>query len=197
VNQCAIGFRAHSGWAALVALTLAGGEPMILSRRRVHLVETFTYTFRQPYHTAQKMPPDEGRSFISQVDREAKRLAYRAIRDVHKALASQGYPITHCGLTLASGRPLPALPQILSSHALIHTADGELFRRAILHAGARCGLANTAAKERELLARASEVLRIKPDALTRRIANLGRGLGPPWSQDEKLASLVAWHALVS
>jgi hypothetical protein len=170
---------------------------MILSRRRIHLVETFTYTFRQPYHTAQKMAPDEGRAFISQVEREAKRLAHRAIREVHKTLATQGYRITHCGLTLASGRPLPALPQILSSHAMIHTADGELFRRAILHAGTHCGLANTAVRERELLARAAEVLHIKPNALTRRIANLGRGLGPPWSQDEKLASLVAWYALVS
>lgn len=197
MTQAAIGFRAHSGWAALVALALEGGEPMVLSRRRVHLVETFTYTFRQPYHTAQKMALDEGRAFISQVERESRRLAYRAIREVHKALASQGYPITHSGLTLASGRPLPALPQILSSHALIHTADGELFRRAILHAGTRCGLANTAVKERDLLAHASEGLHIKPNALTRRIANLGRGLGPPWSQDEKLASLVAWYALVS
>jgi hypothetical protein len=197
VTHAAIGFRAHSGWAALVALTLEGGEPMVLSRRRIHLVETFTYTFRQPYHTAQKMAPDEARAFISQVELESKRLAYRAIREVHKTLATQGYPITHCGLTLASGRPLPALPKILSSHALIHTADGELFRRAILHAGSRCGLANTTMRERELLGRASEILRIKLNALIRCVANLGRGLGPPWSQDEKLASLVAWLALVS
>jgi hypothetical protein len=197
VQSAAIGFRAHSGWASLVALTLIDGVPMILSRRRVHLVETFTYTFRQPYHTGEKMPLDEAKAFISGVSSEAKRLALRAIKDLQKTLAPQGYPLTHCGLLLASGRPLPALPKILASHALIHTADGELFRGAILHASSRCGLENTTVKERDLLAHASETLRIKPNVLTRRVADLGKPLGPPWTQDEKLASLIAWLALAS
>lgn len=197
MQSAAIGFRAHSGWASLVALTLVDGAPMILSRRRVHLVETFTYTFRQPYHTGEKMPLDEAKAFISRASVEAKRLALRAIKDLQKTLEPQGYPLTHCGLLLASGRPLPPLPKILASHALIHTADGELFRGAILHASSRCGLANTTMKERDLLARASETLRIKPAVLTRRIADLGKPLGPPWTQDEKFASMIAWLALAS
>jgi hypothetical protein len=28
-----------------------------------------------------------------------------------------------------------------------------------------------------------------------RIAALGRGIGPPWTQDQKFAALVAWLAL--
>ena len=197
MQSAAIGFRAHSGWASLVALTLIDGVPMILSRRRVHLVETFTYTFRQPYHTGEKMPLDEAKAFISRASAEAKRLALRAIKELQKTLEPQGYPLAHCGLLLASGRPLPALPKILASHALIHTADGELFRGAILHASARCGLANTTVKERDLLALASEALRVKPAVLTRRIADLGKPLGPPWTQDEKFASMIAWLALAS
>jgi hypothetical protein len=197
VKPAAIGFRAHSGWTSLVAVALHDGGPMVLSRRRVHLVETFTYTFRQPYHTAEKMPPEEGRAFISRVESEARRLAHRAIRESQKSLLTQGYEITHSGLLLASGRPLPALPNILASHALIHTADGELFRRALLHASARCDLAQAAVKERELLAHASEILRTKTNVLTRKITDLGRGLGPPWTQDEKFASLIAWLALAS
>jgi hypothetical protein len=197
VNQAAIGFRAHSGWAALVVVTLEGGEPMILSRRRIHLVETFTYTFRQPYHTAANMSLDEARAFISHVETESQRLATSAIREMQKTFAPQGYAISRCGLTLAAGRPLPALPQILASHALIHTADGELFRRSLLRAAARCKLAQTTARERDLIAQASKTLRIKPNALVRRLAALGKPLGPPWTQDEKLACLAAWCALVS
>jgi hypothetical protein len=197
LKSAALGFRAHSGWTALVALTLIDGAPMILSRRRVHLVETFTYTFRQPYHTAKEMSPDEGRAFVWRVRAEAKRLAHRAIRESQKTLQAQGYEITHSSLLLASGRPLPGLPQILASHALIHTADGELFRGALLQACARCELAQTTMKERELLTRASEILRSKPKVLVRRIADLGRALGPPWTQDEKFASLAAWIALAS
>jgi len=48
-------FRVHSGWAAAVAVCVNKGAPVVLARQRVHLVETFTYEFRQPYHTAEKM----------------------------------------------------------------------------------------------------------------------------------------------
>ena len=30
-----------------------------------------------------------------------------------------------------------------------------------------------------------------------RVADLGRGLGPPWREDQKLAAAAAWLALVS
>jgi hypothetical protein len=197
VKTAALGFRAHSGWTALVALSVSKGVPSVLARQRVHLVETFTYKFRQPYHTAKRMAPDEGRAFVARVQSEARRLAYRAIRELQDNLQAQGYRLARTGLVLASGRPLPRLPQILASHALIHTADGELFRGAILHASARCGLRSATVREKELLSEASRVLHLKPDALTQRIADLGRELGPPWSQDEKFASLVAWMALAS
>lgn len=176
---------------------MSKGVPRVLARQRVHLVETFTYKFRQPYHTAKRMSADEGRVFIAQVQEKAQRLAYRAMRDLQDSLQAQGYRLTRCGLVLASGRALPPLPQILASHALIHTADGELFRGAILHAGARCGFGRATVREKELLSEASRVLRLKPNDLTRRIAELGREIGPPWSQDEKFASLAAWMALAS
>jgi hypothetical protein len=192
MKHAAVGFRAHSGWTALTALAVNNGVPTVLARERVHLVETFTYEFRQPYHTAEKLPPNEGRAFVSRVRTEARRLAFNAIRKLKAELQERGYSLDRCGLLLASGRPLPSLDRILASHSLIHAADGELFREALLHASARCGLKPLAVKERELLDAASRALRRKPDDLTQRIAGLGRPLGPPWSQDEKLASLVAW-----
>ncbi len=197
MKSAALGFRAHSGWTALVALSVSKGAPCILARQRIHLVETFTYRFRQPYHTAKGLPLDEARAFVVGVQTHARSLAYRAVRGLQESLHEQGYRITRCGLVLASGRPLPNLPDILASHALIHTADGELFRDALLHASARCGLLSKTAKERELLNEGSRTLRLTPSALTRRIADLGRPLGAPWSQDEKLASLIAWLALAS
>ena len=197
MKSAALGFRAHSGWTALVALSVTKGAPCVLARQRIHLVEPFTYRFRQPYHTAKNLPLDEARAFVVGVQTHARGLAYRAVRGLQESLHEQGYRITRCGLVLASGRPLPNLPDILASHALIHTADGELFRDALLHASARCGLLSKTAKERELLNEGSRTLRLTPSALTRRIADLGRPLGAPWSQDEKLASLIAWLALAS
>ena len=67
MRQAAIGFRVHSGWAALVAVSLDEGAPVVLLRARPRLVRTFTYEFRQPYHTAAKRPPAEAHGFISRL----------------------------------------------------------------------------------------------------------------------------------
>jgi hypothetical protein len=196
-KQAAIGFRVHSGWAAVVAVCVEKRAPVVLARRRVHLVETFTYEFRQPYHTAEKMLLEQAREFITRMQGEARRLAYRAIRELASRTQEQGVKLTRCGLLLASGRTLPGLEKVLASHALIHTADGELFREALLHASARCGLGDFRIREKELLDRAENVLRLKSAALLRRVTELGRPFGSPWSQDEKFATLAGWMALAS
>jgi len=197
MKQAALGFRAHSGWTALVAVSLDGGSPAVLLRQRPHLVNTFTYEFRQPYHTAEKRSLAEARPFISQVQAEATSLACQSISSAQVDLKKQGYELKHCGLLLASGRPLPELEQILASHALIHTADGELFREALRQASEHCGCAMFSIRENELLEAAAQVLEQQPDELTRRLTDLGRPLGPPWSQDEKFAALVAWLSLTT
>src|SRR5882724_11878541 len=197
LKQAAIGFRVHSGWAAVVAVCVEKGAPIVLVKQRVHLVDTFTYEFRQPYHTAEKMPLGQAREFIARMQAEARRLAYRAIRELASRTQEQGVKLTRCGLLLASGRPLPGLEKILASHALIHTADGELFREALLHASARYGLQDFTIKEKELLDRAGQVFRAKPNELMRRVTELGRPFGAPWSQDEKFATLAAWLALAA
>ncbi len=135
--------------------------------------------------------------FVSRMQAEARRLAYRVIKELEFRTEEQGVKLTRCALLLASGRPLPALEKILASHALIHTADGELFRDALLHASKRCGLQEFTIKEKELLERAGQVFRTKPKELMRRVTELGRPLGSPWSQDEKFATLAAWLALAS
>ena len=197
LKQAAIGFRVHSGWAAVVAVCVDRGAPVVLARQRVHLVETFTYEFRQPYHTAEKMLEGQAREFISRMRTESRRLAYRAVQELESRTQEQGVKLTRCGLLLASGRPLPVLGKILASHPLMHTADGELFREALLRASARRRLRDFTIKEKELLDRAGQVFRAKPNELMRRVTELGRPFGAPWSQDEKFATLAAWLALAA
>src|SRR5260370_8593067 len=96
------GFRAHSGWAGVVAVGLEKGAPVVLVRQRVHLVETFTYEFRQPYHTAEKMLAGQAGDFIERVRDEARRLAHRAIHSLQSDLQKQGIALQWCGLVLAS-----------------------------------------------------------------------------------------------
>ena len=195
MKPAALGFRVHSGWTSLIALALENNRPVILARQRPHLVATFSYTFRQPYHTAEKMDLAEAQTFLDQQRDEARVLALSALRSVQTEVAQQGYKLTRAALLLASGRPLPELSKILASHSIIHTADGEFFRAALLHACTRADLAITKIKDRELLATASVTLHRNPAALTRFISDLGKPLGSPWTQDEKFATLAAWLAL--
>lgn len=195
MKTAAVGFRVHSGWTSLVVVALEKGKPMVLARQRPHLVANFAYTFRQPYHTAERMSLDEAAVFLQGQREEACRLAVAALQAAQSDVAQQGYKINRAALLLASGRPLPKLAKILKAHSLIHAADGEFFREALLRAAQETKLALTSLRERELLATAASTLKRKPAALVKLLSELGKPLGAPWTQDEKFAALAAWLTL--
>lgn len=195
MTTAAVGFRVHSGWTALVAVALQSNQPVVLYRKRVQLVEVFNYDFRQPYHTARKMPLQDAREFISTVRSQAAKLALQALREVQAELKPAGHRLAAAALLLASGRALPPLEEILESHAFIHTADGELFRGALAEACSQCKLPLSRRKEKKLLAEATQSLGIAAPALQKQLTELGRPFGPPWAQDEKFATVAAWLAL--
>jgi hypothetical protein len=192
MKKAAVGFRVHSGWTALVAVSLEKGVPTVLSRQRLRLVETFSFKFRQPFHTAETMRFKDASKFISGVRTAAEHIAYRSLHAVQLDLKKLGYQLDRVALLLASGKPLPELEKILQSHALIHTADGELFREVLRRASTQCGLQITCTKERGLLEQCTEAFSLKAPELLRRVTELGRSFGSPWSQDEKFATLAAW-----
>jgi hypothetical protein len=191
----AIGFRAHSGWAAMVAVTGEPRRPAVIERRRVELADPAVPGSVQPYHAAEPMKLDDAEAFINGCIERTGLLAKRALRAALDDLQQIGYEVIGCGILLASGRPLPGLTAILASHALIHTAEGELFRDALKHASRESRLPVTAVKEREVYERAAAELATSTGELQSRITEMGRAIGPPWRQDEKLAALIAWLAL--
>jgi hypothetical protein len=193
----AIGLRAHSGWAALVAVAGTPRSPEVLARRRIELSDPAFEGSKQPYHAAEGKPLAKAAKIIDRCAADAGRLARLAFREVVAGLEASGHRVAGCGLLLASGRPLPALASILASHALIHTADGELFRDALAAAGEENGWTITRVKEKEAYAAAAAALRVPAEELQARLKELGRSLGPPWTQDQKLAAVAAWLALAA
>ena len=193
-SPAAIGFRAHSGWAAAVAVVHAADEaPSVIARRRIDLLEHGRTA--QPYHAAARLNIHEAEELVRNCATRAATLASIGLRGIIDDLRQLGHSAAGCALLLASGRPLPELAKILASHALIHTAEGELFRDGLRAATRECGLRLIEIKERDLLTRAGADLHLSVARIEKELAAMGKAIGPPWRQDEKLAALVAWLAL--
>jgi hypothetical protein len=196
VSRVALGFRAHSGWAALVALGGPPAAPTVVDRRRIELADAAIEGSKQPYHEAEGRKPVEAERVVTRCIESSRALAREALRAVVDDLRGRGHEVAGCGLLLASGRALPQdVHQILASHALIHAAEGEMFRDVLVRAAERLSLRVTGVRERDVLARAAQATGRPAPELQRRVAEMGRALGPPWRQDEKLATLAAWVTL--
>ncbi len=193
--QAALGMRAHSGWAVVVVVAGPSHAPAAVSRRRIEIADPGITGSMQPYHAAARLDVRRAEEFVQHCADITSLLAERAVCAVIDELRGRGYEVLGGGILLGSGRPLPRLATILASHALIHTAEGELFRGALTHAVERCGAPVRGVRERDLWARGVAELHRPLDELQCYVADMGRPIGPPWRQDEKYAALVGWLAL--
>ena len=178
-NSAALGFRAHSGWAAAVALVGSPRSPEVIDRRRISLIEPGSPGGVQPYHVARTMNLPKAEEFIKDVIVAIDRRALVAVRDFAEAVGNN-QQVTCCGIVLASGRALPSLEATLRSHAMVHTAEGELYRAAIGKAAKNLNLRCIRVSERDLYKLAAKQFRIPEPKLKLRITEMGRALGSPW-----------------
>jgi len=194
-SPAAIGWRVHSGWAALVAVTGTRKSFEVVHRQRVALADPAAAGPTQPYHEAEGQPLAKARRIVERHDEEAKRRASEGLGSILDQLEHRGYVVAASAVLASSGKPLPELESILASHALIHSADGELFRKAVQNASEKRGLRTIRLREKSLMSEAVASLQIPDDELQSLIRHLGKKIGPPWSEDQKLAALGAWVAL--
>jgi hypothetical protein len=196
--HAALGLRAHSGWAAAV---LVGGtleRPVVLDRRRLVLADVDALAgSMQPYHAMEGRAPAETVKMLARFVGDVQARASDELRRVEESARAEGHRVAACGLLIAAGRALPELSSILASHALIHTADGLHFRGALERAAAELGWTLSKIPERDVETRAAGVSHEKPERMKARIAALGKGLGPPWTADQKLAALAGLLALAA
>ena len=189
----ALGLRAHSGWAALVAVGGGPASPEVLDRRRIEMADD--PEAKQPYHAAEELPLAKARALLERLARQAEERAAAGLGAVLADLRADGYDVVGAIVLTASGKPLPPLESILASHALIHTADGEHFRDALAFGAQQHRLPVARIREKDLLARAATAVgRPAPD-LQAAVTAWGKPLGPPWTQDQKLSALGAWTVL--
>jgi hypothetical protein len=177
---CALGFSAHTGWAVVVAMTPELG---LLHRGRVDLLDGADAGRGHVYHLAKEASsPAAAEKQISAAIAESTRRARAAITTLRKQLGNE---VVACGVVLGSARALPPLDAILRSHAMIHTAEGVLYRNALLEAAGAEGLRAFGFPAAAL---AKHALRGRVDALRAEV-------GPPWNQDHRESALAALLAL--
>jgi len=197
MQSAAIGIRAHSGWGAVVVISANRGAPVVIHRKRIAVTDPSVRGANQPYHFAKGQALAEAERYLADCSAISERLAFEALGGIVKDLQRSEHVAVGCAILLASGRTLPPVPRILASHPLIHTAEGEFFRQVFWKASERLEIPVTGIRERELDQRAEEVFGERSIQLRQKIAALGDAVGPPWTADQKLASLAAVLVLAS
>jgi len=195
MDCAAIGVRMHSGWGALVAVSINAGQVEILDRRLLTLIVPETRGAKQPYHFAESLEFPEAQRFINQCFAASLKLATAGLQQAADELRKRKYRVTGTAVLRASGRPLPPLSKILASHALIHAAEGEFFRDIIVKACNGLDLAVTGIRERDLEDHLQKEFGKAALRMQQQVSEAGRSLGPPWTQDQKTAALAALAVL--
>src|SRR5581483_1819360 len=150
MDRAAIGVRMHSGWGALVAVSISPGQVEILDRRHLTVIAPETKGAKQPYHFAEGLEFSQAEEFIHRCFAASLKLASTGLHQAAEELRKRQYRVTGTAVLRASGRPLPPLANILASRALIHAAEGEFFRDIIFKACENLDLAVTGIRERDL-----------------------------------------------
>ncbi len=174
--RLAIGFKAHTGWAAAVVIGESAGALSVVAKGRITMLETFERA--AVYHRALegKLSADQARPLIDVAFRDG--LA-RAKEEIARLIADRASAV----IIARDGRPLPPLESIIRSHPLVHAAEGELYREVLARACESMGWETVRVPAKKL------------PRMTAALAAAGAVSGKPWAAEQKECALAAWTAL--
>jgi len=193
MTNIAFGLKAHSGWAVLVVVGKQDSDLIVMDRRRIELVEDGWA--KQPYHAAEGLNAAAARDIVKRGIEAARRIAIREVRSAVTRERKRGNEVRACAVLVGDPMPAWTVDEILAVHFRMHKAEGNLFRDVLVRAAKACGVKLVAISEMLLTTHAEKALHIPGSDLVKRIATLGKSLGPPWGKDQKDAALAAWVAL--
>jgi hypothetical protein len=195
--KVAFGLKAHSGWAALVAVGRLGKEYQVIDRARIELVDEGESWAKQPYHAAEHLNADQARTRVKRAVEMAHRVAEQQMRQAMARAKESKHEVAACAVLVPAPMPAWTTDEILAVHFRMHKAEGVLFPEALCSATERCKGTLVKVPEKELEARAQEALSLSGGEIAEMIARIGKSVGPPWGKDQKKASLAAMVALES
>jgi hypothetical protein len=138
MQNAAVGFRAHMGWVAAVAIALEEDAPRLVRATIFETAEEGDRIAKEPYHAAggwdgvKRVPrPADPKAVIEQGRKRQQDLATRAIAVIANDLKSRKLKLIR-GVVLSTRSWLGhSLEGILSDHAHVHVYEGEAVRDAV------------------------------------------------------------------
>jgi hypothetical protein len=193
MKRAAVGFREHTGWAAMVAVGGSERAPVVVARHRFELCgESLP---RAVYHVARDLDLAGAERLVRKVEAGARQAAEWQLQRVVAELKAGGYRVVGAGVA-SDARMLPTdILEILASHPLVHAAEGQLFREALAGAAEQRGVPVTRFVQQDLYEQAAARIGMTDESLRAQLTGLGRALGPPWQRDQKEAAAAAWLSL--
>jgi hypothetical protein len=156
--------------------------PRLLVRETIELLGD---PDRFVYHRAAEMDLAQAKKIVAQAKQAAeKAAALELARLVEHARAAEA-DLAHCAIVANPAASRWTLEEILAAHPRIHTAEGFLYRDALVSAASELQLEVSVVAPKELAS--SESLPL--------IAAMKKEVGPPWGKDQRFAALAAWTAL--
>jgi hypothetical protein len=169
-----VGLCSRTGSA--VAVAVDGGA--LLGRWVLDLTEDRVPG--QVWHVAAGLPVPEAAALVRRTVDTVTEVATRRLREV---LAEVG-PVEAVGVVVGDFPVPESVAAVLASHTLMHAAEGQLYRDALLDAAAALGQRGVGLSRK----RAAALL---AGELAGTVRALGAAAGPPWRKEHKLAAVAA------
>ena len=178
----------------MVCVSVQGGRPVVVERRRVTLIEPGLPT--QVYeHDTVAMREDDAEALVARVRKSIAGCTSLALERMVSELA----PL--CRIVALAIRK-PPFPQIPNSVRAVHAsyqmkcaADGMLYQGALCHAATRQGLEVRLCQRGEEVDLAAASIGASPDEIEEFVTRTGRPAGPPWTQEHRHAYAAGIAAL--
>jgi len=191
-STAVLGFRPHTYWTAVVALAGPPKAPQVLERRRI---EFATGGERFVYHQAETLELAAGEALVCAVRKATEANAAREVGALVGDLQRDGVAVRAAVVSAGTAKFPASLEEILKSHAYMHAAEGTFYRDVVAEACADLGLTVHRIAERDMPALAGEQAHVDHSMLDELLKQMGAALGPPWSEDYRLATQAAWAGL--
>jgi hypothetical protein len=192
--RVALGFKARTGRAALVAIAGDSREPQFVERAQIQLLPDGAFA---PYHAAEGLEPQEAHDSVERSVEAARRLARTGIQAAARRLSQAGHELCGCAVLIGPGMPDWSTADILAVHVRMHQAEGEMFRNVLVDGVRACELPLHTLREKYAMEDATKLLGVTRAQLGACLAALGKAAGPPWGKDQKEAAAAALVALSS